>query len=339
MIIPYKLGYTWCMKARNTRVGSIKQELVSKSREAALAAVQVFNNPLITFKSEMFIVNMHIAWTYLLHAHYRSQGIEYRYFKELPSGRKKYDKTKNGAYKYWELERCLNNIESPVDNDTANNLRFLIGLRHEIEHQMTSRIDDALSARFQACCLNFNDLIKKLFGNELGIDRYLSFSLQFTSLSDEQTGVMQEYRDILPAHVTRFVEGYDGDLSDVEFNSPKYAYRVLFTQKTASRPGQADKVIEFIDPESEAAKGINITYTQIKEREKTKHLPKQIEKLMQDEGYPKFNITKHTNLWKKIDAKNNTKGYGVQVVNTWYWYESWVSVVRQHCQNNKKKYQ
>jgi len=327
------------MATRNRRVGSVKQELVNKSREAALAAVQVFNNPLVTFKSEMFIVNMHIAWTYLLHAYYRSQGIEYRYFTELPSGRKKFDKTKHGAYKYWELERCLNDDSSPVDKDATNNLRFLIGLRHEIEHQMTSRIDDALSARFQACCLNFNDCIKKLFGAELGIDKHLSFSLQFTSLSDSQTSVMQEYKDILPAHVSRFVEGYDGNLSEEEFNSPKYAYRVLFAQKTANRPGQADKVIEFIAPDSEIAKGMNVTYAVTKEKEKTKFVPSKIVKMMNDEGYSKFKLQNHTVLWQQHDAKKPTKGYGVELEGRWYWYDNWISIVRQHCQSNKRKYQ
>lgn len=325
--------------SRIRRVGSIKQELLNKSREAALAAVQVFNNPLITFKSEMFIVNMIIAWTYLLHAYYRSQQIEYRYYEVLPSGRKKFDKTKHGAHKYWELERCLNDDSSPVDKDAANNLRFLIGLRHEIEHQMTTRIDDALSARFQAACLNFNDLIKKMFGEEYGIDKHLSFSLQFTSLSGEQTQALENYKDILPAHVARFVEDYDGQLSVEEYNSPKYAYRVLFTQKTANRPGQADKVVEFVKPDSEAARGINKTYAVIKEKEKTKYLPKQIVAMMQSEGYPRFKMNDHTVLWKKMDAKNETKGYGVKVVNAWYWYESWMGVVRQHCAGNKRRYQ
>lgn len=325
--------------SRVRRVGSIKQELLNKSREAALAAVQVFNNPLITFKSEMFIVNMIIAWTYLLHAYYRSRQIEYRYYEVLPSGRKKFDRTKHGAHKHWELERCLNDDSSPVDKDAANNLRFLIGLRHEIEHQMTTRIDDALSARFQAACLNFNDLIKKMFGEEYGIDRHLSFSLQFTSLSDEQTQALENYKDILPAHVARFVEDYDGQLSVEEYNSPKYAYRVLFTQKTANRPGQADKVIEFVKPDSEAARGINKTYAVIKEKEKTKYLPKQIVAMMQSEGYPRFKMNDHTVLWKKMDAKNETKGYGVKVVNAWYWYENWIGVVRQHCAGNKRRYQ
>lgn len=43
---------------RHRRVGSIKTELVNKSQESALAAVQVFNNPNITFKSETFVVLM-----------------------------------------------------------------------------------------------------------------------------------------------------------------------------------------------------------------------------------------------------------------------------------------
>ncbi len=59
---------------------SIKRELLLKSREAALSAVQTFNNPLTTFKAETFIVLMVIAWTYMLHAYYRREGVEYRYY-------------------------------------------------------------------------------------------------------------------------------------------------------------------------------------------------------------------------------------------------------------------
>ena len=67
---------------------------------------------------------MVIAWTYFLHAYYRSQGIEYRYFKQGPK-RRTFDKTKRGGYKYWELERCLNEKQCPLDHDTINNLSFV----------------------------------------------------------------------------------------------------------------------------------------------------------------------------------------------------------------------
>ena len=144
------------MAKKKRSIGSLKGELVSKSREAALSAIRVFNDPMTRFKSESYIVLMTIAWTYMLHAYYRSKKIEYRYY-EQGAKRKKFDRTKKGRYKYWELERCLNDPKSPVDNDTANNLRFLIGLRHEIEHEMTRALDNYMSARYQACALNYNE--------------------------------------------------------------------------------------------------------------------------------------------------------------------------------------
>ena len=323
-------------RQRRRRVGSIADELIQKGREPALAAVQIFNNPRIDFKSEIFIVIMCIAWTYLLHAYYRKQSIEYRYHR-LAGKRRIFEKTKAGAYKYWELERCLNNDQSPIDRDTANNLRFLIGLRHEIEHQMTSRIDDYLSARFQACCLNFNHYIKKLFGDDKSIDKYLSFSLQLASMSEEQVNSLGS-TDELPGHIQRFIEGFDGALSDQEFNSPQYGYRVFFVAKTANRKGQADRVIEFVKANSELAENVNITYTLIKETERLKYLPSEIVKAMHQEGFPNFSMHHHTMLWREMDAKNSNKGFGVSVANTWYWYESWVAEVKKHCQQSRDRY-
>ena len=56
---------------RIRKVSSIRRELLQKSKEAALAAVGIFNNPNIQFKAETYIVLMIIAWTYLLHAYFR----------------------------------------------------------------------------------------------------------------------------------------------------------------------------------------------------------------------------------------------------------------------------
>lgn len=310
-------------------VGSVSNELLKKSREAALAAVQVFNNPAITFKSEIYVVLMVIAWTYLLHAHYRKRGLEYRHHT-LVGKRKRFDRTSKGAQKFWELDRCLSEKTSPVDKNAANNLRFLIGLRNEIEHQMTSRLDEHLSARFQACCLNYNDLIKKLFGAAQGIDKHLSFSLQFSSISREQVDALSEASG-LPAHIRAFINAFDASLTDEEFNDPRFAYRVLFVPKTANRKGQADQVIEFIKADSDLAKDVNKHYAVIKETERPKHLPKQVVEAMQSSGCPKFTMHDHTQLWKQADAKNPAKGLGVLVVKTWYWYDTWVDQVRAHC--------
>jgi len=322
---------------RVRRLFSIKNELLAKSREAALSAVQVFNNPLIKFKSETFIVLMIIAWTYLLHSYYRSKKIEYRYFDKKSNSRR-FQRTKNGAYKYWELEHCLNDENCPIDKNTSNNLRFLIGLRHEVEHQMTLNLDNYLSGRYQACCLNYNEYVKKLFGNEKSIDKYLTYSLQFIELSiDQIEGIKTE--DNVPDRLKNYITEFDGQLAHEEFNSPQFSYRLLFKRKLVGRSGQADKVIEFIDPNSELAKQIDKEYWVQKEVERKKYLPGQIVKLMNEEGFSKFNMHHHTQLWKEIDAKNPGKGYGIQVISTWYWYERWIEAVRNHCNNNRERYQ
>lgn len=314
------------------KVYSKKNELLEKSREALLSAVQIYNNPNIKFKSETFIVLAIIAWTYLLHAYYHSRHIDYRYFDITANGRKKYDRTKRGAYKYWELERCLNCDDSPLEKAVATNLRFLIGIRHEIEHQMTSRIDDAVSGRFQACCLNYNETIKELFGEQYEITENLSFSLQFSSISEPQIKMLSDVEG-LPEHIASYIMDFDQEIPEEIFNDPKFSYRVLFVQKCAGRKGQADKVVEFVTPGSTLSNDINSVL--IKEREKTKYLPKTIVEMMQSEGYAKFNMHEFVQCWKNAHAKGDAK-YGVQVAgDKWYWYETFIPIVREYC---KTKY-
>jgi hypothetical protein len=321
---------------RIRRVFSVKEELLKKSREAALAAVQIFNNPNVTFKSETYVVLMIIAWTYLLHAYCRGKKVDYRYFTQGEK-RKHYDRTKNGAFKHWELERCLNDKQCPLDREVVQNLRFLIGLRHEIEHQMTTRIDDLLSARFQACCINYHDAVVSLFGEKYGIAKHLAVSLQFSSLSQEQVDSLEQQAG-LPGHIRKYIEGFDGALMPEVFASAKFAYRVIFVPKTANHPNQADQVITFVKADSEIAKTANAAYAVIRETERPKWLPSQIVAKMKAEGFPRFGMSHHTDLWKSRDAKSNSKAYGVQIAKTWYWYDTWLTEVRKHCNENAEAY-
>ncbi len=322
---------------RKRRVGSISDELLYKSREVALSAVQIFNNPLMRFKSEAYIVLMMIAWTYLVHAYYRKNKIEYRYFQNKGS-RRKFDRTKRGAYKYWELERCLNDKASPIDRNSANNLRFLIGLRHEIEHQMTMNLDSYLSGRYQACALNYNHYIKALFGERFGIDKYLAYSIQFLELSYDQLQKQADTTLDIPPRVKTYIMEFDHSLTEEEYNDERFSYRLFFSKKTANRLGQADRVIEFVDPSSELAQSLEREYWVKQDVERPKYLPGQIVELMQSQGFINFNMHHHTLLWKELDAKNPGKGYGVDIGNRWFWYKRWVEEVRQHCEDQRETY-
>ncbi len=320
---------------RERRVKSVKTELIKKAREAMLAAVQIYNNPQVTFKAESFITLAVIGWTYLLHAFLRSKGIDYRYYRY--TGKKKvYDKTKYGAYKHWELERCLNEKDCPLDSDTITNLRFLIGVRHEIEHQMTNKVDEFLSAKLQSCALNFDYYICKLFGDKYNLSKELSLAIQFSPLMPDQCDILHNNSHIT-SNVKNFVVDFENVLSEEALASSRYAYRVLFVPINAKRKGQADQVVEFIKSDSPLAEGIEKTYAVLKETEKRKYLPSEIVSLMKKKGYDRFSINKHTELWKSRNAKDPRYSFGVLISKTWYWYETWLKEVQQHCEEHADK--
>ncbi len=311
-------------------------ELLIKAREAMLLAVQAYNNPKTHFRSEVFIVTAVIAWTYLLHAYYKSKSIDYRH-KKKKGGVAVVQTTANGADKYWELAQCLKVPQCPIDDEgSKRNLDFLIDIRHEIEHRMTAQIDGALSAKLQACCLNFNRTLKQLFGDQYGLDGDLSFALQFSSIdTGQQKALMEE--NTLPPHIETVRATFEDGLTDEQYNDPSYAYRILFVPKVVDKKAQADEVVEFIKVGSEDAAKINSVY--LKETEKQKYKPGRIVRMMRDEGFVRFTMGGHTALWQSLDARSEGKGFGVTLTDgQWYWYERWVEAVRQHCEENRDRY-
>ncbi len=301
-----------------------------------MTGVQVFNNSQVKFKAETFIVLMNIAWTYLLHAHFHRRKVEYRYYRQQ-GRRRRFERTEDGGFRYWDLRKCLSVRECPLDNETRRNLEFLLGLRDEITHHMSPAVDQFVSARFQACCLNYNHYLKELFGERNGIDRHLGYSLQFQSISREQLTTPNEAD--LPPTVRSYIARFDDGLTAEELNSARFAFRMLFVPKLVGKPGQADEVIEFLRPDSDIAPAVNRDYVALKEVERPKYLPGQIVSMMQEEGYPRFSMHWHTELWRSLDAKDPAKGFGVEVAGgVWYWYARWVERVQRYCEKHASEF-
>ena len=59
---------------------------------------------------------------------------------------------------------------------------------------------------------------------------------------------------------------------------------------------------------------------------------------MRAEGYASFGMQHHTELRKANEAKGVSKGFGVLLAKTWYWYNTWVDEVRKHCKENMEAY-
>ncbi len=269
----------------------------------------------------------------MLHAYYRKPRVEYRRF-ELGGKRRKFDRTRNGAIWHWSLAECMECKECPLEAIVKKNPRFLIGVRNEIEHQMTARIDDHLSAKFQATALNFNHYIKKLFGDKHSLAAEQAISIQFSSISEKTAKELMSESD-LPQHIHSYIVQFEADLTQDEYDDPRFAYGVAFLRKTSNSKTAADRVVQFVPPGSEAATEINKVF--LRDTEKKKYRPSTIMKQMKAEGFTKFGMKQHTDFWKDLDAKNPKFQFGAEVVEaSWLWYESWVNGVRKHCQETPR---
>lgn len=325
---------TWPEIEAETGLSLRGDELLIKAREAMIAAVHTFNSVGLVFRVELFIVTAIIAWTYLIHAWFKREGIDYRHMQRQ-DGQKVVAKTPSGAEKYWELTQCLKHARSPVEQGAKDNLGFLLELRHEIEHRSTSRIDDTVSAKLQACCINFNDTIKGLFGAQYGLERRLPIALQFVNFSPDQRAILKKATG-LPRNVETMMDKFERNLTPEQQADPRFAFRVFMVHRTANRAPSADLAVEIVPPGSDVAEKFNLA---LKEVEKKKYLPSEIVSTMRAEGWNQFTMDSHTKLWKGLDAKNHAKSYGaVAVGKTWCWYETWLNRVREECEQNPKKY-
>jgi AraC-like DNA-binding protein len=297
-------------------------ERLCKSRESMLAAISIHNNPNIDFKTEIFITNAMIAWTYLVHAYLETIKECFHYDEQ---------KTKHGQKKYFELGKCIRLNACKLNKHTKNNLEYLLEVRHEIEHRMTKNIDASISSKIQACVLNYNEYIALWFGAEYRIDHLLPFSVQMSEISLEQYNALKGKRG-LPAIIETINKSFEDELSDKDVADPRYSYKVFLIPRTSNRENSADQAAEFVHPNSK--KGRDFQFA-IKEVEKRKFIPSEIVKMMKSEGYRWFRMHEFVQFWKSIDGKNKTKGFGVQIGYQWFWYEHLIPLVREYCQKHR----
>jgi hypothetical protein len=197
------------------------------------------------------------------------------------------------------------------------------------------RLDDAISAKLQACCINFNDAIKSFFGSQYALERRLPIALQFVTFSPDQRALLKKV-GTLPRHVESMMDAFERQLTPEQQADPRFAFRVFMVHKTANRAPGADLAVELVPPGSDIAEKFNLA---LKEVEKRKYLPKEIVRMMKGEGWDRFTIDSHTKLWKRLNAQDPAKGYGaIAVGKQWCWYETWVNRVREECLADSERY-
>jgi hypothetical protein len=144
-----------------------------------MLAVEIFNKPLVTFKTEAFVTLMVNAWNKLFLAYFIK--IDEPYYEERDSGKWTYD-----------LEKCINRYKAHKTFDLAveKNLLLCKGFRDYVEHEVLNiDLDNHRQVEiFQALLFNYEEFIAENFGKEFVINQSLSISLQFSDYEDITLG-------------------------------------------------------------------------------------------------------------------------------------------------------
>ena len=167
------------------------RDALTKARDSALLAVEVYNKPAVTFKSAAYVTLMVIAWTSLLHAVFFRKKIKPYYRKKL---RGRYER-RDGDYRHWELGECLQQYYgSDTGNPVRLNIEFFIPLRNRIEHRNLPELDSSIFGECQAMLLNFDEFIEREFGAKWCIRQCLSFALQMYPTSENLAQAVKQNR-------------------------------------------------------------------------------------------------------------------------------------------------
>lgn len=318
----------WPDVDHETGLSARGDELLIKAREAMIAAVHVFNSAGLMFRAELYITTAIIAWTYLLHAYYKREGISYKYKGKI---------TAHGADRHRDLTQCLTTGKCPISEGAKTNLRFLIELWHEIEHQSTSRIDDAIGAELQSCALNFNEALRSIFGNQFGLEKRLPIALQFVSFGPDQRSRLKKASN-LPAHVSSFISAFEHGLTDDQVKDPAFRLKIAFVPIAAKKAAGSDVAIVTIKPGSDTAQEVSDVI--FKEVNRERYIRKDVLAAVKKAGFPRFGTGDHTKLVQELDAKDPAKGYGCQgeYKGMWVWYDRWIKRVLEHCKEQGDRY-
>ncbi len=217
------------------------RSMVEASRQEALQAADHYNRPKRDRSLEGFLVHMHIAWLYLLHARFKRDGIDYRYWK----GRR-LDRI-DGEPKTWELRRCIQERWSAND-PVRKNLELTIALRNKIEHRYQEAISAVTSGYAQALLLNYEEEITATFGNKYSLGDELRFPVFVGTFTRDGVAKILDAQRQAPSKIKKFLADFDASLDPSIAQDPRYEFRIHLVPKTGPKT-EADMSVTFVREE------------------------------------------------------------------------------------------
>jgi hypothetical protein len=267
-----------------TGLNLFDDERLIRAREAMALAVQIFNSPTLNFKTEVFAVLVNVAWTYLLHEVYIRKG-------------ETVIAPQTGHA--WLLSQMIDRPDCPLTAGMKKNLSSIKAIRDEVEHTLLGKSDHKWLPLYQACCLNFDKVMRELFGEELSLQNELGFALQFAQLSMEHMTTIHKYD--VPEHIEALDARLKEGMTEDELGDLDYQFRVVYTLDSASK---SQSHIHFINPGTEEGAEIHNILVRYKSADETHpYKPNQVAPLVSQRSGKTFTRRNQTQAWLKFGVR------------------------------------
>lgn len=214
---------------------------LTAAQAEALTAVEIYNSPTSLRPLEGFLVHMHVAWLYLLHAAFDKSKIPYHY-KDQKSGR--YIKI-DGEKKSWELQKCIEVRWPSTKEPVRQNLELTVQLRNKIEHRFERGLMVAASGFAQSLIMNFEAELIRSFGVAYSIADRVHIPVALSTFSREGAAAMASSQLLLPRRLRDFFIDYRSRLDEGVLNDQAFEMRIEIVQKRSPKT-EADLAVSFV---------------------------------------------------------------------------------------------
>lgn len=278
-------------------------------RQSMLAALQVWNDPLATFRTENFALLFVTAWNSIALAILQQQGQEWRDLDErgnprVVDGRERALETNALVGLAFEGDRYLG---------LRQNVGFWIGLRNHVAHRHLQALDVATIPQAQAGLLNAEGVLEDRFGRDFVLGSALSVPLQLSGFRDP--GVLFSVKKMqasLPLDLQRYLSD-QASLNAELTEDPSYMLRVTFIPFVPSSGRNPDLIAHFVRPGevtedlAQALKEHTIM-TKVVKAERPHLIATQVVEAVGDRIPYRFTIRMHTAAARNLKARPPADG-------------------------------
>lgn len=207
-------------------MNKISNQLIEKSKEAFIMAIELYNKPTIKYRVEGFAIFICNAWELMLKAHMiEKNGQSSIYFQDNPE-------------RTLPLSDCIKKVFTNDKDPLRINLEKIIELRNTSTHFITEEYEMVYVPLFQACVLNFNDKILDFHNIDMTTiipQNFLTLSVSMHSLNESE--IMAKYPEIVSKKLFAFKSAIE-TLESTE--NQKFAIRVNVSHFLTKNPKNAD---------------------------------------------------------------------------------------------------